>query len=336
MQHKQWPKLAVDRFLRSLAPATWSSYNKQFKKFVEFADVKGVDVVNKPQRIPQGVVVEFLVDRCDSSARPKSVINTSVAVLQNFCKATGVPSVVDTDIVKLVEGLVKSGTTEPMRRTKVLPVKPFMELFRKWGDNGDLSIWALRLKTLTLLSLTVMLRPSDIAPKSEVWKEGIWSAGKFKRSWVDFTCDQYVQIYMMGNKNDYSRDGFCVNLPYSSDKVTCPVVALKEYMFRTQRYVKQNGPVFVTVNRPYTAMTASGISGVLNKAIELVGLDKQGYSAKCFRPTGATVGVESGLDPNVVQALGRWKSTETFQKHYVHAKPPIKYTDTILVADFDS
>ena len=75
-------------------------------------------------------------------------------------------------------------------------------------------------------------------------------------------------------------------------------------------------------------MCASAISAVLNKSIELVGLS--GYSAKCFRPTGATLAVEPGINPDFVQTTGRWKSTETFQKHYVHVKPPQAFTDLIL------
>ena len=54
---------------------------------------------------------------------------------------------------------------------------------------------------------------------------------------------------------------------------------------------------------------------MLNKAIELAG--GQGFSAKCFCPTGATKAIESGVNKDVVQTIGHWKNAETFETHYV-------------------
>ena len=202
----------------------------------------------------------------------------------------------------------------------------------KWGDNKQLSIWALRLKTLVLLSLTVMLRPSDVAPRSEKWNESqnVFTGNVFKRSWLDFSDRKYLKVYLFGIKNDYNRDGFCVNVPYAKECNICPVLALKEYVQRTSRHVASNGPVFISLNRPYVPLSAGGVASVLNKAIELVGLHNQGFSAKCFRPTGATVAIEKGLTPDAVQSMGRWRNTETFRKHYVHAKPTVTFTDCVL------
>ena len=46
----------------------------------------------------------------------------------------------------------------------------------------------------------------------------------------------------------------------------------------------------------------------MEEAIELVGLGNQGFSAKSFRPTGATVAVENWVHPDVVIKIGRWKT----------------------------
>ena len=42
----------------------------------------------------------------------------------------------------------------------------FTEIFIKWEDNVCLNLKDLRLKTLTLLARSLMLRPSHVAPKS--------------------------------------------------------------------------------------------------------------------------------------------------------------------------
>ena len=137
-------------------------------------------------------------------------------------------------------------------------------------------------------------------------------------------------MYLFGIKNDYDRKGFRVCMPCASNQVVCQVLVLKAYMRRTEHVVGSDGPVFVSLNKPYSGLTVSGISGILNKAVELVGLKEQGFSAKCFRPSGATNAVEAGVAPEVVQSVGRWKSTETFQTHYVHARPPKQFTDNVL------
>ena len=330
LEERNWSTEAIQKYLGFLSPSTWYTYNRQFGKFSEFCWSRGMNVAVLQD--VQLVLVDYLLKLSGSSARPKAAVNSSVAAIQNYCRAQGWQSPVDNDIQRLIDGIVKSCTSEPLRRTQVLPVKPFMDLFHSWGENSKLSVWALRLKAITLLSLTVMLRPSDIAPRSESWKDCTLVNNHFRRSSLDFDSNQnYLQMYFFGIKNDYGRDGFSVNIPRASDTRVCPVETLKEYLNRTSKKVGLQGAVFVGLNRPYSPLTAGGIAAVLNKAIELVGLSHKGYSAKCFRPTGATVAIESGIGAEFVQATGRWRSSETFLKHYVHAKAPKQFTDWVLL-----
>ena len=91
-------------------------------------------------------------------------------------------------------------------------------------------------------------------------------------------------------------------------------------------------PVFTSLNYPYSSLSTAFITNIFSKAIKLVGLAEQGFSAKLFRPTGATAAIEGKMDPDCVRATGRWKSQECFETHYVHAKPPEKLTDAILLS----
>ena len=72
-----------------------------------------------------------------------------------------------------------------MRHTPVMPMEPFKQLFYKWGVNENLSLWALRLKVVTLCAFSLMLRLSDIAPRSVSGVDEMWQ-NQFKRSWVEF------------------------------------------------------------------------------------------------------------------------------------------------------
>ena len=52
-----------------------------------------------------------------------------------------------------------------------MPVKYFHELLNSWPDNDSLSIKQLRIKTISLLVLILMLRPSDISPNNVVYND---------------------------------------------------------------------------------------------------------------------------------------------------------------------
>ena len=45
---------------------------------------------------------------------------------------------------------------------------------------------------------------------------------------------------------------------------------------------------------------------------------------------GATNAVEAGQNPDTIRKVGRWKSKETFENHYVHAKPSPSFTDSLF------
>ena len=138
-----------------------------------------------------------------------------------------------------------------------------------------------------------------------------------------------MEVTLFGIKNDYHRDGFKVSVPPSMNPSLCPVKALQCYIERTSYIRPLNGTEFLSLNKPYRPLSATGVATVLNTAINLAGLDGKGYTARSFRPTGATTGVIKGQDPNIVSTMGPWKSTSVFEEHYVHTIPP-NFTDVIL------
>ena len=89
--------------------------------------------------------------------------------------------------------------------------------------------------------------------------------------------------------------------------------------------------MFTPLNYPFSGLAAGAIANILVKAIELVGLGGQGYIAKSYRPTGATVTVEGNLNPDSIRGLGRWKNKGCFEDHYVHSMPDASITDIILM-----
>ena len=121
----------------------------------------------------------------------------------------------------------------------------------------------------------------------------------------------------------------CINL--ASDPVICPVRTLEDYLERTSG-AGPKGPVFVLLKDVYKPVMVTVISGILNKAIKLAGLDSKVYSVKNFRPTSANAAVELGLELDQVRAIGQWHCQETFEHHYVHALPDKAFTDKVLTS----
>ena len=62
----------------------------------------------------------------------------------------------------------------------------------------------------------------------------------------------------------------------------------------------------------------------------MAGLADQGFLAKSFRPTGATIAVNSGVLQETVMQIGRWKTKEVFLNHYVYPNAPQSYTTNLL------
>lgn len=109
--------------------------------------------------------------------------------------------------------------------------------------------------------------------------------------------------------------------------------ALRTYIMRTDSMrCPVSKPVFISLVRPFAALTASSVAGIMQEAInaaQVFGLGP-GHTPKDFRPTGATHSVQLGFNIDQVQRLGRWKTRSVFLDHYVHARIDDSFTDEML------
>ena len=130
-------------------------------------------------------------------------------------------------------------------------------------------------------------------------------------------------VTFLGIKNDSQRTGFQVTLPPSADSKTDPVEALRTYSSRTD-YVRCSvkRPAFLSLTRPFSAISASTVSHVLQESITAA--EKFDWrlviGPKTSGSTGATRAFQLGFDTDDVQRLGRWKTGSVFLEHYVHTK----------------
>ena len=161
-----WSEACTKRLLKTWAPTTLSMYNKYIDKFCMFLKHKGCDDITT---VPENVLAEYLCNLSNASECPRSILNTTMAALSSFCEARDVKSLSSANVMSLINGLVKSGTVQPLQRSKVMPVNKFTKMFLSWPGNFILTLEWLRLKCVTLFALTTMMRPSDAVPLSKIW-----------------------------------------------------------------------------------------------------------------------------------------------------------------------
>ena len=280
------------------------------------------------------IIAEFICSLADGVKRPKSYLGSATAAITMMYKGLGRTNPMNSpEICNLQTALIKAGTTQARNNSKAMPIAPFRELFCSWPENNELDVKRLRVKAIALLALTLMLRPSDIAPKAELYDPESDSARRltFAMKHVIFNEDGSAQITFFGIKNDMQRTGFEGRLPSHSEAKLDPVRTLHDYIHATmpQRPQPEN-PVFISLRAPFHAIDSSTVAKVLNSAISQAGLDNKGFSAKSFRCTGATAAIEEGCDPEIVMKLGRWKTRDIFYEHYVHAKTPEDFSNNII------
>ena len=149
-------------------------------------------------------------------------------------------------------------------------------MFRQWPDNDTLTIRQLQMKAIVLLSLCLMLRPSDIAPKARhvmPMDTIVTVPFTFSTTHVLFNPDSSCDIIFHGIKQDMGCSGFTAHVPLAVDPKIDTVCTLSAHITRTAQHRPPNSRhVFLTLDPPYRQISANTMSNVLREAISLAGL----------------------------------------------------------------
>jgi hypothetical protein len=242
----------------------------------------------------------------------------------------------DPDIRQLSVGLIKAGTTKPSLRTKIMPIAPFVNLFQSWPSNEQLDEKRLRLKAIVLMAITTMTRPSDLAPHGVHLDPETMCVERlsFMTDQIVFNDDHSMTVVFFGIKNDSQRKGFEVRIPAASQPAVDPVSALRQYISCTaNKRSELPSPVFLSLKAPYHAIKSNSIAHILEESIALAGLQGQGFTARSFRPTGASQAVSHACSPETAMQIGRWNTKEVFFNRYVYPTAPQDYTDNMFPTD---
>ncbi len=326
-----WSTRAARQVALSLATSTRQLYNRLLGKLRDLCYRKMV--MFPPTEDAPSIIADFLCQIADSSDKPASQLRSAAAAITWMYHCIDEPCPMNSfELSSLTSALIKSGTLQPSLRTKIMPCEPFTQLFEQWGANEKLSVKQLRLKSITLLALACMTRPSDLAPNGEVFDPLSLTTSKmeFTTNQLQFHNDGSLTIVFFGIKNDADRKGFEVCIPPGASNASNPVQCLRDYVSRTDSQRPDSKPVFISLNAPFKGICSGTVSNILKEAIALAGLSDSEYTPRSFRPTGATAAIEAGCLPETAMQIGRWKTKEVFLNRYVYPKAPQNYTENVM------
>ena len=210
-----WSETAAIRLIRKWAPSTIASYNKALQKLNLFCVTKGGTLHD----LNESTLAEYMCTLAGKSDHPKSVLSTILSALMCYTDAMSCKPIVTPNVNALMDGLIKSGTTKPMKRSMVMLVEKFSQLFLSWPGNYLMELELLWLKCITLLAITAMMRPSDAVPLARIYDK---KDKEFKQTFlstknIQLHADGSMTVIFHGIKNNYKHEGFEVNLPPASN-----------------------------------------------------------------------------------------------------------------------
>ena len=227
-------------------------------------------------------------------------------------------SVADGPLRKIWKGIVREKTRQQDGAPPLMveDLRSIIEHLPRYsteddGPTGQLTLTALRDRALLLVGWTGALRRSELVALRVEDVQFIEGAG--------------VNVYVRQSKTDQEGTGLIKGLPYGSNKETCPVTALRQWIQAAERQLSEplEGDIFRRFYRGESigesAMTAQYVSTVLKRHAESAGLDPEAYSAHSLRAGFITQAIRAGKAERRVKEHSGHASWETFNQYVEEA-----------------
>lgn len=207
---------------------------------------------------------------------------------------------------------------------KLMPSKPRYAdtwdldlLFSYWESqpaNSLLSFESLRLKALSLLMATAVLRSSD--------------AVAIQRSSLQFLPDELTfQLLNPKNANGLTAP---VHVARAKRRRICPVAAMYEYV---QRLVSMIPPtsesLWVTMKKPHTSLASKTVASAVLSVLKAAGVPER-FKTHSIRSAAVSKAMNMGIPLDEVLLHARWKSERVFRVFYDRSLRGTKVSNAIL------
>ncbi len=254
---------------KSRADSTRRKYEHQWKLFGQWCAGRGVRAL--PTSSP--AVVLFLTERAEHVGL--SSLAQFLAAVAHFHLRAKYPNPAAAPEVRTVwEGICRTKGLAPERRVK--PLSP--EILRAAFLADELSLRAVRDRSLLLLGFAAARR------RVEVTDLEVPDVGRVPDG---------LEVRIRRSKTDQLGEGEIVGVPYGSDRVTCPVRALEDWLAMSGIV---EGPLFQSIRGGRVTgkkLNDKEAARAVKSAVARVGLDPRDYSGHSMRSGFATTAAKN-------------------------------------------
>ena len=289
----------------SKRPATIKAYVYAYKRFVRWASTYSeLQVLPATER----TIALYLV-HLQKSGASNGTLTQFTASLAWIHKAARLPCPRHSDLIDLTMSGVRLLAAKPANPKEPLTVDILFKLHAHLiGDNMSTSLVHRRTFTFIILAFTGFLRFDEVS--------------NLKRS--DFAIyHEHTDLHIGRSKTDQFRNGQCISIAHTSTPL-CPFKNYLAYFQHTNLVHSSNHFIFRSIvkkneiyklseqNKPITYSLAKDC---FKLALTAIGVDSNTYGLHSMRSGGCTAAANSGVDPRVFQAHGRWKTTESRNRY---------------------
>lgn len=215
------------------------------------------------------------------------------------------------DISKAIQAIFIKNPP-PIHSDEPIDLAPSLDYIRKLGDNSEMTVRNLSIKTAFLLALVTACRPSDIH-KIDL------SSMHVTDTTYSFDCVMPKE-YKIARSHSTSTSKSPIKRifieAYKDDSQLCPYDALHTLLSRTTSWrisTKQQNSLFLINREPHSPAAIETIAGWIKTVVRV---SSSSSSAKDMRVLSAFFLQNAGADLASVLSLGNWSSNSVYQRFY--------------------
>lgn len=275
---------------QALRPATRRAYLSQFKLYVAFCWYIGVKDLQDLYALL--AFMQYLVDADLLSC----TIANYMSAVKHHMAVLGLRTDMFTDlrVVKMLQG-IKSVTRAAPKMKSVITLDVLRDISKacKVLDNPML------FRAIFLVAFFSFLRISNFAVSSP---QAFDPTRHF--TVIDFVLTEPCLMVKWEKNWQIVSQPRVVHLPVLSDKIICPIAALKALLALNQ--LPSKAPLFAFPNG--TPVTFNQLRAALSKVVSVIGLPSQYFTFHTFRRSGASLAFNSDIPISLIRSHGGWKS----------------------------
>lgn len=252
-------------------------------------------------------VANFLADLYEKGYQQRSINAYRSAIASAHDRVDGVSVGQHPTISRLMAGVANLRPPQP-RYTSTWDVNKVLGHIEKKGENKDLSLKDLTLKTVMLLALTRPTRSADLHGLNI-------SLLRSSPEGITFLPSRPAKQTKAGK---VAQEFFFPE--FEGNPLLCPVKAVHSYIARTECLRKQEGnhvdQLLIACIKPHRPVTSPTIARWLKTLLEQAGIDTAIFKAHSTRGASVSAAAMRGVTTNDILQAANWSTDSVFRRFY--------------------